>query len=457
MTLKPRLFLLCLILTMTTRFAMAQLNAGWTEEEVCIANTAATCPYMEPVEKEVVLYINLMRLYPEKFIELEVSDSREKAALRALYERATEGRTLTVLTINRSETDGARRWAGRLGESGKVEHDLFGASRQYSCGGYFRGQNCVFGSNSGRKIVLEMLLDKHSIGDERNPLDALSHSVGVGLASHTKFKYCCVVNVSSYEEENYSPCPSAAQTSRRAPDDTEAAQPGASSRLQDFTINDRVAGSGSVAMPTQSNSSVTTQTPTAPTAPVVPVVSGTDNEEDTSRPARRASVFSRFYDYSGYNALHFFTIGYTYSFVDHRHLVNASLMDFRLACIGLSPLCAEVSVSPWDKRVAYKPSLRIYLPAAKCFAFVPYGGVALDASALGQYLVKGYDYDKDRDFYLSAVAGLAFHLSAAPYVPIELRVEYRHPIITPSGTNMYSQGVYLGAQLYFGKIWDRKI
>ncbi len=261
-----------------------------------------------------------------------------------------------------------------------------------------------------------------------------------------------------------------------SPSETEASQPRTTSQLNNDRFADMERRLGDLQRqqpaekPTPRTSTVevqsvvpTTVATTEPNVeteprPEVVTIRKSDKPKKGEKQQRepRQTVFTRFYDHSGYYTLRYFTMGYTYSFVDHRHMVNASLMDFRLACVGFSPLCAEVSASPWDKRVAYKPTVRIYLPAAKCFAFVPYGGVALDATYLGQYLVKNYDYDKDRDFYLSAVAGLAFHLSAAAYVPMDVKVEYRHPIITPTSGGLHSQGVYIGAQLYFGSIWDKK-
>ena len=65
----------------------------------------------------------------------------------------------------------------------------------------------------------------------------------------------------------------------------------------------------------------------------------------------------------------------------------------------MSPLAAEFSVSPLDARVAYKPSARLHVPVMKWMAVTPYVGTAVDASYLGTLLVKGYEFQKERDFY----------------------------------------------------------
>ena len=106
--------------------------------------------------------------------------------------------------------------------------------------------------------------------------------------------------------------------------------------------------------------------------------------------------------------------------------------------------------------MAYKPSVRVYIPVAKNCAVVPYGGAAIDMSGLGKFVSKDFNYNTNRDFYASAIAGVAVNLSAAKRIPLELKVEYRHPIVVPTAGTLSPQGIYLGAQLYLGSTFDKK-
>lgn len=182
------------------------------------------------------------------------------------------------------------------------------------------------------------------------------------------------------------------------------------------------------------------------------------NKDDyvTSREKQKSQWLPRYYEHSGLSTLSFFSVGYTYSFMGTNHIVNASLLDFRVSIVGLSWLNVEMSAWPFDKRFAYKPALRFYLPVGKCFAFVPYGGAEVDASYLATYIDKQYTYDVTNDFYVNAYAGLALNLSAQNVFAAEIKIEYRHPVRVPTNGALNPQGVYVGAQIYFCKTFKKE-
>lgn len=162
-----------------------------------------------------------------------------------------------------------------------------------------------------------------------------------------------------------------------------------------------------------------------------------------------------FYNYSGKSFLSVLRLGYTYSFINQSHLVNASILDFRTGLFGMSPICAEMVVSPYLLSVAYRPTLSIYIPLGKNTAIVPYAGTAVDATGLGKYIVKDFAYSMDNDFYVGAIVGIGFHLSAVRWLPLQICAEYRHPIInTRSPFNQKS--LYLSAQISIGKYFQNK-
>ena len=164
----------------------------------------------------------------------------------------------------------------------------------------------------------------------------------------------------------------------------------------------------------------------------------------------------KFKDYSGKSFMSVVSLGYTYSFRDTSHLVSASLFDFRAGMFGMSPLAVELSVCPMKRKVVYKPSIRLYVPLAKCFTFVPYAGVMMDATYLGNYLIPNYGYDYYNEFFMNAFAGVAFNLSAIKSMPLEIKLEYRHPIEQRTYCDFYARGLYLSTQLYIGKAFKNK-
>lgn len=168
------------------------------------------------------------------------------------------------------------------------------------------------------------------------------------------------------------------------------------------------------------------------------------------------SWLNRYFNRSGFSSLSYLSLGYTYSFMDGHHLVNASLLDFRASLVGASLLNVEMSVSPFNKRFAYKPAIRIYIPVLPYLSLVPYGGAEIDASYIGQYLDHNYTYDKTTDFYINAVGGVALNLTAAKHVPMEIKVEYRHPVLEGTNGALHSKGIYIGAQIYFGSVFKKR-
>ena len=179
-------------------------------------------------------------------------------------------------------------------------------------------------------------------------------------------------------------------------------------------------------------------------------------QEQKQSKDRSNSWLNRFYDYSGFSSLSYLSAGYTFACMTGSHMINASLLDFRVSLFSASLLNVEMSVSPFNKRFSYKPNIRIYIPVAKCFSIVPYGGAEIDASYLGKYFDKNYTYDVQNDFYINAVGGLALNLTAARHVPMEINVEYRHPVLVPTAGALNPQGVYVGAKIYFGSVFYKK-
>ncbi len=158
-----------------------------------------------------------------------------------------------------------------------------------------------------------------------------------------------------------------------------------------------------------------------------------------------------YYAYSGKSFLSVISVAYSYSFINDSHWVEASMFDFRVGLFGMTILGAEMSVYPYHLSVAYRPTISLYLPAAKCFAFVPYFSANVDATYLGTYFKKDFVYNIGTDFYAGIIAGLGMEISGVPALPMRIQVEYRHPLVMAQWQTDMCPSINVGVKFYIGK------
>lgn len=414
---------------------------SWTSEELRSANTAGSCPYLNQTEKDVILYNNLARMYPAKFVRVELRNERESGYLSSLRNELNSMNPLPPLNAHQYASSAAKCWAQESGRRGMTGHNRVGCDDFKA--GHAWGENCSYGKTTGRDIIVQLLIDEgiSSLGHRRNCLSQYFNSVGVGYAPHNAYRYCCVMDFTDEAGENYIASVTTTSTTTPTPAPTKP-----TTTTTTTTIVTTTPTVTTTATPTVTTTTTTpTQTTTAPTT-----------TQTSPAPEQKSSLLSRYYDYSGYRTISFISAGYTYSFMGHHHLLNLSVVDFRVGLFAMSPICTEFAVGPIDTRVAYKPTVKVYIPVMKHGAVVPYGGAAVDVSGVGKWFSKSYNYDTQRDFYASVIAGVAFNFSGAKHVPVEAKIEYRHPLVTPTNGSLSPQGVYLGAQIYIGSARSKK-
>ena len=66
---KPLLFLFIHFLSL---FGYSQVNPEWTNSEVKQADVARNIVNLSKFEKDVILYHNLVRLFPQKYLQVEI-------------------------------------------------------------------------------------------------------------------------------------------------------------------------------------------------------------------------------------------------------------------------------------------------------------------------------------------------------------------------------------------------
>lgn len=174
---------------------------SWTSAEFNAANTAADVSILTPEEKEIIRYVNLARMYPRKFAELEVKnylgpkeygdylqDSEYKASLLRQLQNFTP---VPPLQFDKGMYELARCFAYESGESGYTGHNR----RQCSEGNYM-GECCDYGNNKGKDIALSLLIDHDvpSLGHRKICLSNNYSVVGVKIAPHKQYRFCSVLD-----------------------------------------------------------------------------------------------------------------------------------------------------------------------------------------------------------------------------------------------------------------------
>lgn len=169
----------------------------WTDEQLEEANTTKTIKYLTAAEKEIVQYINLCRLYPQEFAEIEVKDyigvpgikdpSLKKYKTSLLKDLAGR-KPCDPLEVDQLLNDDARCFANELSKTGKVGHERKG------CAGPRYAECLSFGNKTARQVVLDWLIDSgvSSLGHRKNCLNSNYSKTGISIAAHKEYGKCAV-------------------------------------------------------------------------------------------------------------------------------------------------------------------------------------------------------------------------------------------------------------------------
>lgn len=188
-------------------FSFAQV---WTTQEFETANTAKDVEDLTSEEKEVIRYINLARLYPKKFAQIEIVKTNSDFEitndqnLKSLIITLKRMKPVGALYFNESMYQLAKCFAQESGESGYVGH------YRKTCKKGYDAECCSYGCETGRQIVLQLLIDKGvpSLGHRIICLDKSMEKIGVNIQTHAKYYNCCVLDFKrkeiNYAENNKS-------------------------------------------------------------------------------------------------------------------------------------------------------------------------------------------------------------------------------------------------------------
>lgn len=202
-------------------------NVDETVWDLSVLDTARDADYMDEIEKDVVLEMNMARSNPKQYAELylEPRVKRFKGKLYDGYYQTNEGAdvvnecikfmkghsSLAVLSPSKGLTRAAKDHAetqsltDQAGHTGTDGSDPFTRMKRY--GSYKRtaGENISYGSKSAREIVVVLLIDDgvKSRGHRKNIMSRDFKTTGIGFAGqHKSFGCECVLDFADdYKEK----------------------------------------------------------------------------------------------------------------------------------------------------------------------------------------------------------------------------------------------------------------
>jgi hypothetical protein len=190
------------IIALMIQFVSWGQNVEWTLAELDSAKTADSCEYLTGVEKDAIMYLNLARLFPQKFkeIELEGYFGTEKYGdyLKGSPWIATLDSTLDTLSAmpalqpDTALFNHAKCFAEEMGLAGTTGHDRINCTKNKKY-----GECSSFGMENGKDIMMQMLIDHNitGLGHRRQCLDPDNKFIGLSTHSHTEWGTCCVINL----------------------------------------------------------------------------------------------------------------------------------------------------------------------------------------------------------------------------------------------------------------------
>jgi hypothetical protein len=175
----------------------------WNSATIENANTAKNENYMTDEEKEVIFYLNLVRLEPKLFSETFLkryldSSKTQNSYSRSLKKTLEKTASMDALIPQKKLFQIAKPHAIKFGKEGKTGHADFPQRIKNVASNYsgYMGENCDYGEHSALQIVMELLIDDgiKDLGHRENILNPKYHYVGVSIQPHKRYVSSCVID-----------------------------------------------------------------------------------------------------------------------------------------------------------------------------------------------------------------------------------------------------------------------
>ena len=179
----------------------------WTSQQIESADLARHWVGWSSVEKDVVLHTNLVRMYPLKYLKIEVKSwdypkpyaslDKSNEYYQGLVKELRYRSALNPLKPSAELKASASCFASAQGQTGATGHDR----SRTGCPELNTGENCDYGMHTGKDIVMHLLVDEGvpSLGHRENILEPSYKVIGVGHAPHRRYDVMTVQEFSRRE------------------------------------------------------------------------------------------------------------------------------------------------------------------------------------------------------------------------------------------------------------------
>jgi hypothetical protein len=172
--------------------------AAWKPEQLTKANTAKNITYLNKVEKDAIMYINLARLYPKEFVINELAKYggppeyggyvKNSPYKKTLTTKLNSMKALKAFKFDKLLYEDAKCFSKEQGESGKEGHE------RKTCKAGIYAENCSYGMPTGKDVAMQWLIDHNvpSLGHRKTCLSSKYTKIGVSHYTHKVWKTCCI-------------------------------------------------------------------------------------------------------------------------------------------------------------------------------------------------------------------------------------------------------------------------
>ena len=182
--------------------AFYQSNAAnWTPEQIKTASTANEISYLTQPERDAIMYINLARLYPKQFVQIELLKYEAPKKYGNYLQNSTFKKSL-INQLNRQNAlpayvyderlyADAKCYANEMGNSGEIGH------KRQNCKENNFAECCSYGMETGLDIAMKWLID-HDVADcghRKICLDLSYSKIAICIHPHKKWAVCAVAEI----------------------------------------------------------------------------------------------------------------------------------------------------------------------------------------------------------------------------------------------------------------------
>lgn len=198
------------ILFLFPAFVFAQYDfPEWEADVYKAANTGEVALYLSEQEKEVIKYLNYVRMNGKLFAETyvkkyaEINGKTNLKQVKSLIIDLNKTKPLEPYRPDEGLTKSAKKHAEYMGKQGKLGHIGKGGKNpaerieEFVKWDIWVAENIQYGAKTPLDMVMHLLIDEKvpDLGHRKNILEPRGRYIGVSIAPHKTFSVNCVMEL----------------------------------------------------------------------------------------------------------------------------------------------------------------------------------------------------------------------------------------------------------------------